>query len=81
MRTYFFTATSKEENDFITLIKGTDKHYSQIFLREGTLIMFPTVGKQRFDTWNNIHSESLDFEGIKREVLRFNLIGKGVIRK
>ena len=81
MRTYFFTATSKEENDFITLIKGTDNHYSSIYIREDTVMMFPTVNKLRFDTWNNIHSESLDFEGIKREVLRFNLIGKGVIRK
>ena len=80
MRTYFFTATSKEENDFITLIKGTDNHGGNIFLRQHKVMMFPTVTKLRFDKWNNIHSESLDFEGIKREVLRFNLIGKGVIR-
>lgn len=81
MRTYFFTATSKEENDFITLIKGTDNHYSRIYIREDTVMMFPTVNKLRFDNWNNIHSESLNFEGIKREVLKFNLIGKGVIRR
>lgn len=81
MRIYFFTARSKEENDFVTSVKGTTKHKGQIFLREDTLIMFPTVGKQRFDTWNNIKTESLDFEGIKREVFKFNLIGKGDIRK
>lgn len=78
---YFFTARSKEENDFITSIKGTKEHKGQIFLRVDTLIMFPTIDKQRFDTWNNIKTESLDFEGIKKEVFKFNLIGKGVIRK
>lgn len=81
MRTYFFTATNKEENDFITSIKGTDKHGGNIYLRQHTVMMFPTVSKLRFDKWNNIHSEYLDFEGIKREVLKFNLMGKGVIRK
>lgn len=81
METFFFTARSKEENDFITLIKGTDNHGGNIFLRQHTLMMFPTVTKIRFDKWNNVQTESLDFEGIKREVLKFNLIGKGVIRK
>lgn len=81
MRTYFFTATSKEENDFITLVKGTDNHSGRIYIRKDTVMMFPTVTKLKFDDWNSIHSESLDFEGIKREVLKFNLIGKGVIRK
>lgn len=81
MRTYFFTARNKEENDFITLIKGNDNHYGKIYIREYTVMMFPTVTKLRFDDWNSTHSESLDFEGIKREVLRFNLIGKGVIRR
>ena len=81
MSIYFFTATSKEENDFITSIKGTNNHKGNIFLRQSTVIMFPTVNKLRFDEWNSVHSESLDFEGIKREVLRFNLIGKGVIRR
>lgn len=81
MRTYFFTARSKEENDFITSIKGNDNHHGKIYIREATTMMFPSVTKLKFDDWNNIHSESLDFEGIKREVLKFNLIGKGVIRK
>lgn len=81
MSTFFFTARSKEENDFITSIKGTDMHGGRIYLRQHTLMMFPTVTKIRFDRWNNIQTESLDFEGIKREVLKFNLTGKGVIRK
>ena len=81
MNMYFFTARNKEENDFITSIKGTTKHNGQIFLREDTLIMFPCVSKKKFDNWNNIKTESLDFESIKREVFKFNLIGKGVIRK
>lgn len=81
MKTYFFTARSKEENDFITSIKGTDMHAGNIFLRQHTLMMFPTVTKLKFDKWNSVKTESLDFEGIKREILKFNLIGKGVIRK
>ena len=81
METFFFTARNKEENDFITLIKGNDNHYGKIYIRQHTVMMFPTVTKLKFDDWNSIHSESLDFEGIKREVLRFNLIGKGVIRR
>ena len=81
MSIYFFTARSKEENDFITSVKGTDNHGGNIFLRQYTIMMFPTVTKIRFDKWNNLQTESLDFEGIKREVLKFNLTGKGVIRK
>lgn len=81
MSTYFFTAISKEENDFITSVRGTKNHSGRIYLRQYTIIMFPTVNKLKFDNWNNVQTESLDFEGIKREVLKFNLIGKGVIRK
>lgn len=47
MNMYFFTARNKEENDFITSIKGTTKHNGQIFLREDTLIMFPCVSKKK----------------------------------